>query len=82
MVRTHILLTETQARELRKRSAAEGRSMTDLVRDGVDVILGERGDRCRIDAKTRALSAVGRFRSGVRDLGSRHDEHLDEAWKP
>lgn len=81
MVRTQILLTEAQSHELRTRSAAEGRSMADLVRDGVDAVLRERGDASRSGAKVRALAAVGRFRSGVQDLGTRHDQHLDEAWK-
>ena len=81
MVRTQILLTESQAEELRKLAAAEHRSMADLVRDGVDSLLKtHRGGR-RNDAKTRALAAVGRFRSGVADLGTRHDDHLTEAWK-
>jgi len=55
--------------------------MADLVRDGVDVILRERGTSGRTGTKARALAAVGRFRSGVPDLGTRHDDYLAEAWK-
>jgi len=82
MVRTQILLTEQQAQELRKRAAAERRSMADLVRDSVDAMLGAGAESGRDHAKARALAAVGRFRSGVPDLGTRHDDHLAEAWRP
>jgi hypothetical protein len=81
MVRTQILLTEQQAQELRKRAAAERRSMADLVRDSVDTMLGAGAGSERDHAKARALAAVGRFRSGVPDLGTRHDDHLAEAWR-
>lgn len=81
MVRTQILLTEAQALELRKLAAAENRSMADLVRDGVDAMLKAHGGGRRNDAKTRALAAAGRFRSGAPDLGTRHDDHLADAWK-
>jgi hypothetical protein len=81
MVRTQILLTEFQSQELRTLAAAERRSMADLVRDGVDALLTARGGGRRNDAKTRALAAAGRFRSGVRDLGTSHDEYLVEALK-
>jgi hypothetical protein len=82
MVRTQVLLTREQADELRKLAAAEHRSMADLVRDGVDTVLRSRAGGARGQAKARALGGVGRFRSGVPDLGTRHDDHLAEAWKP
>jgi len=78
MVRTQILLTESQARALRRLSAEQGRSIAALVRDGVDVLLRRRGGGHE-DRRRRALAAAGRFRSGVRDLGTAHDEHLAEA---
>ena len=81
-VRTQILLTEIQAQELRKLVVAERRSMADLVRDGVDAILRTHAGGGRGHAKARALAAVGRFRSGVSDLGTRHDDHLADAWRP
>jgi hypothetical protein len=82
MVRTQILLTEEQAHNLRKLAAAERRSMADLVRDGVGALLRARAGGGQHDAKARALAAVGRFHSGVPDLGSRHDDHLAETWLP
>lgn len=82
MVRTQILLTEEQARNLRKLAAAERRSMADLVRDSVNVLLTSRATGRRDSATARALAAVGRFHSGAPDLGTCHDDHLAETWRP
>jgi hypothetical protein len=76
MVRTQILLTERQARALRRLSAEQGRSIAALVRDSVDGLLRRGGAAGHEDRRSRALAAAGRFRSGVRDLGTAHDEHL------
>jgi len=76
MVRTQIQLTEAQVRALKRLAAAEGRSMADLIRSGVDALLVEADTRGEETKRARALRAVGRFRSGVRDLSSRHDRHL------
>lgn len=78
MIRTQIQLTDAQARGLKALAAAEGRSMAELIRDGVDVILRARGAVDRDAVKARSLAAMGRFRSGSRDLGSKHDDHLAE----
>jgi predicted DNA-binding protein len=76
MVRTQIQLTEKQARRLKQLAATQGRSMADLIRRSIDAWLTqpEVGDE---DAKRRrALSVVGRFRSGAGDLATGHDRHL------
>lgn len=78
MVRTQIQLTEKQARRLKQLAAAQGRSMADLIRSSVDVLLSQpeaNDDQVR---RTRALRAAGRFRSGTGDLSSQHDHHLVE----
>lgn len=80
MIRTQIQLTDGQARGLKALAAAEGRSMADLIRDGVDVILRARGTVDREAVKARSLAAMGRFRSKSRDLGSKHDDYLAEAF--
>ena len=54
--------------------------MAELIRDGVDVILRARGTVDREAVKARSLAAMGRFRSGARDLGSKHDDHLADAF--
>ena len=78
MIRTQIQLTEKQARGLRKRAADEGRSMADLVRDGVDRLLVDQGDQDTASVKRRSIDALGRFRSGTTDLGSAHDRYLSD----
>jgi hypothetical protein len=80
MVRTQILLTDEQAAALRELSAREGRSLADLVRTAVDALLHRRQAIGRDELKRRSLSALGRYRSGMTDVGSRHDAHLDEAF--
>ena len=80
MVRTQILLADRQAKALRVLAAAEGCSMAELVRDGVEQILRTRGTTAREELKRRALQAAGRFHSGVHDLGVEHDRHLLKAY--
>lgn len=80
MVRTQIQLTEAQAQALKALAAAEGRSMADIIRDGVDTLLQSRGVVDREAIKARSLAALGRFKSGARDLGARHDDHLADAF--
>lgn len=82
VVRTQIQLTDAQARGLKALAAAEGRSMADLIRDSVDSLLRARGTVDRDAVKARSLAALGRFKSGSRDLGARHDDHLADALTP
>ena len=79
MVRTQIQLTEDQFAALRERAAAEGRSMADLVREGVDSILHVAGRVDRAERRRRALDVIGRYRSAPRDLSRRHDDYLAKA---
>ena len=81
MVRTQIQLTDAQARGLKALATSEGRSMAELIRDGVDAILRARGTVDRDAIKARSIAALGRFKSGTRHLGSRHDEHLADAFQ-
>ena len=79
MIRTQIQLTEEQARSLKRLAAARGRSMADLIREGVDLML--RSDRAedRRERMSRASRAFGKFRSGKSDLSRKHDEYFAEA---
>ncbi len=81
MIRTQIQLTDAQARSLKALAASEGRSMADLIRDSVDAILRARGTVDRDAVKARSIAALGRFKSGARHLGSRHDDQLADAFQ-
>lgn len=80
MIRTQIQLTAEQATAVRELARREGRSMADLVREGLDARLRVRGLVDREELKRRALAVVGRFRSGVTDLGSAHDRYVSESF--
>jgi Arc/MetJ-type ribon-helix-helix transcriptional regulator len=80
MVRTQIQLTEEQARRLRDAAARRGVSMADLVRQGVEAILGRESEPSREELVRRAISAAGRHRSSHRDVAEKHDEYLAEAF--
>ncbi len=80
MVRTQIQLTDAQARALKSLAAAEGRSMAEVIRDGVDALLRARRVVDREALKARSIAALGRFKSGTRNLGSRHDDHVADAF--
>ena len=81
MVRTQIQLTDAQARSLKALAGREGRTMAELIRGGVDAILRARGTDDRDAVKARSIAALGRFKSGARHLGSRHDDELADAFR-
>ena len=81
MVRTQIQLTEEQARELRRVARARGCSQAALVRQGVEIVLKSDSSPSDEDVRGRAISLAGRFRSGIKDLSKRHDDHLAEAFR-
>ena len=81
MIRTQVQLTEQQLLRLRELAGERGLSISELVRNGVDHILGhaeraEHGDRAQ-----RAVSAAGRFHSGHTDVARRHDAYLATAYE-
>lgn len=79
-MRTQIQLTDAQAQSLKELAASEGKSMAELVRDGVDTLLRARGTVNREALKARSIAVLGRFKSTTRDLGSKHDDHLGDAF--
>jgi hypothetical protein len=82
MVRTQIQLTERQAHRLRAEARDRGVSLAEMVRRCVDKGLAEEGsDRAAL--YDRAARVVGRFpaRGGTRDVSSKHDRYLDEAFE-
>lgn len=82
MLRTQIQLTEEQAAGLKRRAALSDRSVADLVREAVDLLLAQSPVRTRGERMRRAASAFGTFASGTGDLGTAHDHHVAEAVSP
>jgi len=80
-VRTQIQLTERQARELRRIAAKEGVSMAEIIRRAVDAkIRGGSGEVPWQERVRRAQAAMGKFRSGLKDVAERHDDYLAEEY--
>ena len=78
MARTQLQFTEEQMKALRDLAAAEERSIADLVREAVEVLLRSRTRRSRAEIKERALAAVGCGHSGLKDISVNHDKYLNE----
>ena len=82
MVRTQVQFTDEQIRSLRRLSSASGRSVADLVREGVDRYITATNQSDADERGKRALRALGKFRSsGAGDVGVRHDRYLAEAFR-
>lgn len=81
MVRTQIQLTDAQVRALKAWSAAEGRSMADLIRTCIDRGLPAAGRLDSAERNRRALASIGCLQGGPRDLSTTHDAHLAEAYE-
>ncbi len=81
MVRTQIQLTEKQTEALKNAAAQRGVSMAELIRQSVDRLLEGVADLSPVELRTRAASVSGRFRSGRKDVSTRHDQYLSDAVK-
>jgi len=78
MVRTQVQLTEEQAKRLKEAAARRGVSMAELVREGVEILLGQGGGKSSSELRRRAKLAAGRHRSGLHDVATSHDRYLDK----
>ncbi|MGH3441973.1 MAG: ribbon-helix-helix protein, CopG family [Nitriliruptorales bacterium] len=75
MIRTQISLTAEQHERLRRRAAERGVSMSELIREAVDVVEHTRRERLE-----RARAAFGRHGSGRDDVSEEHDRHLVDVY--
>lgn len=82
MIRTQVQLSEEQAARLKRRAAVAERSMADLIREAVDLLLARSPERTRGEQMRRVASAFGKFASGTRDLATAHDRHFTDAVAP
>ncbi len=79
MVRTQVQLTDEQSAALKEISARSGRSVSDLVREGVEGVIARSASPSREELVRRALSVVGKFSSGKTDISRNHDDYFVEA---
>ncbi|MEO8264868.1 MAG: ribbon-helix-helix protein, CopG family [Ilumatobacteraceae bacterium] len=77
MIRTQISMTDEQAEGLRRLAELRCRSQAALMRDALDVLIGD-SDRSRRIARARL--AVGAFHSGSADTSVEHDGALADAF--
>jgi len=80
MNRTQIQLTDSQTRALKDLSAAENKSMAELIRQAVDALLRNSQRADPDEQRRRAIAAAGQFSSGVADLAADHDRYLSGAY--
>ena len=80
MVRTQIQLPEEQVAQLKIIAAAKHTSMAEIIRQSVDFFTQAKFGGTEDDRRRRAMAAVGKFRSVVKDLAASHDTYLTEAF--
>jgi hypothetical protein len=81
MIRTQIQLTEQQQEMLRDLSMETGRSMAELIREGIDRLAANKPRANREHRVERAIRLAGQYASGKADVSAAHDRHLAEAFK-
>jgi len=79
MVRTQIQITEEQAKALKKIAAIRHVSMAELIRQGVDRVIGSNTTIDEEEKIKRAIRVAGKFRSGQKGISENHDDYLAEA---
>jgi len=82
MVRAQVQFTEEQLEAVRKVARRRGVSVSQVVREGVDLLLRENQSPSREELVRRSLEMLGQFRSGTGDLSARHDDYFAEASEP
>jgi hypothetical protein len=80
MVRTQIQLTEEQADKIRRAAIERNCSVAELIRQAIDSALKSGGEIDPVERRRRALDIAGKFSSGRKDISSKHDEYLADAF--
>jgi hypothetical protein len=76
----YIQLTSEQEEALRRVAEMRQKTVEDIIAEWVQRLLEECVDTDWENRRARALNAVGRFRSGKRDVSEKHDKYLGEAF--
>jgi hypothetical protein len=80
MVRTQVQIQEDQINWLRSKARDKGVSVSQLIREGIDLYRSQEESLPR-EKMEKALAAVERFSSGLSNISARHDEYLSDAFK-
>ena len=81
MKRTQIQLTEKQYKLIKEISAKKNISMAEVVREAISVYSSTTATVPRDVLIKDALSLVGKYSSGKKDLSLKHDDYLEKAFK-
>jgi hypothetical protein len=79
MVRTQIQLTEGQAATLRQMAAVRRKSVAELIRFSVDLLIRQ-SSIGTASLQDRAKNVAGRFASGSPEGSQDHDRHVADAF--
>jgi hypothetical protein len=81
MKRTQIQLTDKQYKLIKELSAEKEMSMAEIIREAITFYSSSTVTVTR-DARIKdALSIIGKYNSGKKDVSIKHDEYLGEAFK-
>jgi len=81
MVRTHIQLTDKQAEILKKKAREQKTTVAAIIRGAIErMIIMERNIPDE-KQKRRAITAAGKFTTGLKNLARQHDNYLDESYR-
>jgi hypothetical protein len=78
MVRTQIQLTEEQAQKLKRMAAEQDTSLSELIRQSVDLLIDNARNVPISERRKRAIAIAGRFRSDEagENVSGEHDAYL------
>jgi hypothetical protein len=80
MVRTQIQLTDKQSKQLKTMALSEGVSIAELIRRSVDQYTRGHRQQDREELKRRSLLVIGKYHSGLDDVGENHDRYLADIY--
>jgi len=80
MVRTQIQLTEGQVERLKEYAARKGVSMTEVIRQSVELFLASESKK-EEKLYIKGKKAAGKYSSEILDLARKHDQYFLEDFK-
>ncbi|MCL6087859.1 MAG: CopG family transcriptional regulator [Actinobacteria bacterium] len=81
MKRTQIQLTDKQYRLLKEISSEKNISLAEVVREAISFYSSSTATIARDERIRDALSIIGKYNSGKKDISIKHDEYLEKAFK-